>query len=335
MIVWKGSWYPGVDRRLSWTVVALLLVMSTEGCAPPPEKSPTRETPAADGIESRTVPADSSDSTQSMEVRANLSHEDLDGTAWMQTSAEYVAITRQTYRSAQRQLVRALSDKSWTAWPPQIEQLKEETDLPPAVILDVDETVLENTGFQAQLIFNEVDYSPKAWEAWVHQQRSRAIPGAQKFLDSCRESGVAVFFVTNREHSVEDSTRMNLEASGLRDAAVEDNVLSKHEREEWVKAGSDKTPRREYIAKTHRILIVLGDDLNDFVDAGIKPTPEARRAAADKFDSYWGVKWFVLPNPSYGGWERALYEFNDRLPRETKLQKKRESLWLGLPHESD
>ena len=254
----------------------------------------------------------------------------------MQTSAEYPAIAEQTYRLATLQLAAAEDDPVWSAWPPQAIQLRDaavrgeplDNDrLPPAVVLDVDETVLDNSGFQAKLIQIEGEYDPQMWNAWVAREQVRAIPGAKSFLEACRARNVAIYFVTNREYSVESSTRHNLEALGLR--AVDnpqDNILSKREQPDW---GSDKTSRRDWIARDHRILLLIGDDLNDFVNIGYKPTAADRRQIAANYSDYWGTRWFLLPNPNYGSWERALYDFDDAAPRDSKLQRKRAHLWTG------
>jgi len=254
-------------------------------------------------------------------------HEDLDGTAWIQTSAEYGALTRQTYRSAIDRLEQARNDPKWSAIPAQAKLL---STMPadakaklPAVILDVDETVLDNSGYQAGLVESGEGYSRESWEAWANAGVAEPIPGAKTFLDVCRASGVTVFFVTNRENKLESATRANLEDHGLIQPDDPDTILSKRERDAW---GSDKEPRRVFIAKHYRVLLLLGDDFNDFIWAGKHPTPAERRALADKHEAYWGEKWFVLPNPSYGGWERALYGFDDALPRGEKLFFKRDHL---------
>lgn len=254
-------------------------------------------------------------------------HEDLDGIAWVQTSAEYAGITRQTYRAAIDRMEEARLDPKWSAIP---EQAKVLSTMPAdaeqknaAVILDVDETVLDNSGYQAALIERGENYSPESWDAWVKAQCAVAIPGAKTFLDVCRASGVTVFFVTNREAKVESSTRANLEACQLIMTDDPDLILSKRERDRW---GSDKQPRREFVAKHYRVLLVIGDDFNDFIWAGKNPTAEDRRALADEYEDYWGTRWFALPNPSYGGWERALYDFKDELPNAEKLFHKRDHL---------
>ena len=254
-------------------------------------------------------------------------HEDLDGIAWVQTSAEYAGITRQTYRAAIDRLEQARLDPKWSAIPAQAKVLStmpaDAKQKSPAVIIDVDETVLDNSGYQAALIERGESYSPESWDEWAKAQCAEAIPGAKTFLDICRASDVTVFFVTNREAKVESSTRANLEACGLIMPDDPDTILSKRERDRW---GSDKQPRREFVAKHYRVLLLIGDDFNDFVWAGKNPTAEDRRTLAEEYEEHWGTKWFVLPNPSYGGWERALYDFNDGLPNGEKLFHKRDNL---------
>ncbi len=271
---------------------------------------------------------------ESVDEATPLVHEDLDATAWVQTSAEYPSITLQTYRAAKSRLDAALADSTWTAFAAQQDKLTDEDGkpLPPAVILDVDETVLDNSGFQAELIINGGEYTPDIWHAWVEKRKARPVPGAKAFLDACRSAGVTTYLVTNREFKAEEATRKNLEELHLIPAGGADVILSKREQEDWT---SDKTSRREFVAATHRILLMVGDDLNDFAYAGKNHTAASRRKIAAENNSLFGDKWFLLPNPNYGGWERSLYEFNDRLPREKKLQAKHAGLWTSETVDSD
>ena len=85
---------------------------------------------------------------------------------------------------------------------------------------------------------------------------------------------------------------------------------------------ADKTSRRDHIAKRHRVLLLIGDSLNDFVSAGNKPSPARRREVAAENASMWGEKWILIPNANYCGWERALYEFEHSLSRKEKLAAK-------------
>ena len=254
-------------------------------------------------------------------------HEDLDATLWIQTSAEYAANTRMAYRAATDALRRAQQDFRWSALPSQqqlIDTAPVDADpLPPAVILDVDETVLDNTAYQAALIEQRGEYRRETWQEFVSLAASHAVPGVKEFLEVCREHEITIFFVTNRDVSVEKHTRRNLEQLGLIPSDASDSILSKNERDEWT---TDKASRREFVATRHRILLMIGDDLNDFVWAGVKPTSAARRELTSKYASYWGSKWFMLPNPNYGGWERSIYGFEDALPWSEKIQQKRSAL---------
>ncbi|MFG0254500.1 MAG: 5'-nucleotidase, lipoprotein e(P4) family, partial [Rhodopirellula sp. JB053] len=197
------------------------------------------------------------------------------------------------------------------------------TDLPTAVILDIDETVLDNSPYQSRRINEDGGFTPESWEDWVREARAEPVPGVREFLRSAVDAGVVVFFVTNRENSVEHATRRNLEQLGLVESDAIDRILSKRERDEWT---SDKATRRAHIAKRYRILLLIGDDLNDFISVGEEPTSHARRDLAAEHGDMWGVKWIQLPNPNYGGWERSIYDWEDAADDAVKLQRKYDSL---------
>ncbi|QEG25249.1 5'-nucleotidase, lipoprotein e(P4) family [Mariniblastus fucicola] len=257
----------------------------------------------------------------------SLRHEDLDAILWVQTSGEYNAITRQTYRLAELTLKDALADPNWTA---SLEQQSlvdsgevKLADLKPAVILDVDETVLNNSRFQVGLIESETEYTRDGWKAFVTRKESTAVAGAVDFVNACRDAGVKVIFLTNREHEVEGSTVENLVSVGLMKEADPDAVFSKYEKEDWK---SDKITRRTELASKYRLLLLVGDDLHDFASTGHHPSSEKRREMVDSHPQRWGQKWIVLPNPNYGGWEQSLQDWNNLSSPETKLEQKRSHL---------
>jgi acid phosphatase len=238
----------------------------------------------------------------------------LNATLWQQQSMEYRASTLQAWRAAAGALPRALKDKSWTA---SLEQqampAKQWKKLPPAIIVDVDETVLDNSPGQARfLLVGDGRYSANLWQAWTAERRAGSVPGAAQFLKEARERGVTVFYVTNRSKEEAEATRANLEAQGfaLVDArgGLGDTLLLRGEREEWV---SDKTSRRQAVATNYRILMLCGDDLNDFFAARVAPAE--RLAKALPYEGWWGVRWIVLPNPMYGSWEDSLLDFDRAL----------------------
>jgi len=239
-------------------------------------------------------------------------------TLWIRTSAEFRSSTEGIYRSALSNLQQGLADTGWSAEPT---QTRDFSGLPPAVVMDIDETVLDNSAPQARMMLNgtcpgEFD---ALWDAWIAERAAPAIPGAAAFIRAARESKdaegrpVRVFLITNRECKAragsastcpqQDDTLANLRALGLDAPTLEEDVMLKDERPEWV---SEKLPRRQLIARDYRIVLNVGDDLADFIpDLRGKPLPDREHARCRHRD-WWGLRWFVIPNPIYGSWQRAL-----------------------------
>ncbi len=245
-------------------------------------------------------------------------HEQLNSVLWVRTAPEYEAICREIFAQAALSLDEALADRTRTA---SLEQSADYEGLPPAVILDVDETALDNSAFEARLIVEGKEYNQRMWDAWIAEEEAPAVPGAQDFIRLALERGVEVFFVTNRDHDTEEHTLRNLRKR-FGPAITGDRVLTRKEQADWT---SDKTSRRAYVAATHRVLLLVGDDLNDFVYPG-ETTPQARRDNALQYSKYWGTGWIIVPNPMYGSWEQALYGFDRGLERNDRLNLKRGAL---------
>jgi acid phosphatase len=231
-------------------------------------------------------------------ARANTPHENINAVVWMQTSAEYRAVAKQTYRAAEANMMRALKDKNWTA---ALEQKRPVPELPPAVILDLDETVFDNSAFQARLAATGGTFTPENWNAWVAEKRAGLVPGAREFLLAAHANGVAPFYVTNRvcdPNKADDPTVVMLKAHLL--PFRPERLLCKTDT-------PDKAPRRNLVAAGNRILLLIGDDFNDFITPPVhEGSVEARFAAVDAYERYWGERWFMLPNPTYGSWEAAV-----------------------------
>jgi acid phosphatase len=250
-------------------------------------------------------------------------HENLHGVLWMQTAAEYRAITRGLYRLAAVQLDRALEDLRWTAIPEQAGR----ADLPvlkPAVILDIDETVLDNSPEEGQRVRERVAYAPDLFQLWAARSEAGTVPGAADFLKYAAARDVEIFLVTNREPDWRDETIENLRKDGF--PIAEDHVLCLGEHGRPDDPG-DKAGRRQFVAANHRVLLLVGDDLGDFVSiaqAGKRLDREARSALVDAYSGYWEERWFVLPNPVYGSWERTFYPAGT--PDPDALAKKRDAV---------
>ena len=220
--------------------------------------------------------------------------------AWMQNAAEYRMAARQAYRLATLQLDKGLSDQSWTA-----DLVQRETggyeDKIPAVVLDADETVLDNSAYSARGIVNGQIYNLPTWRAWALEGKAGAIPGALEFIKYARSRGVRVFYVTNRRDDVRQATIDNLRTLGF--PAGNDYVLTRNDDEG---RPGDKISRREKIAEDHRIILLIGDNMGDFC-AGMDTTnQQARNDLAAERERMLGSRWIILPNPMYGGWDRAL-----------------------------
>jgi len=249
--------------------------------------------------------------------QCNPGHALVNATLWVQSAAEYRASALQTYATARRQLDTALADRSWSGAE---EEQNEDSSQPPAVILDLDETTLDNVGYEARAIKRGITYDKPLWREWVSESAADAVPGASEFLAYARSRGVTPFYITNRDFDPEHpGTLRNLERLGF--PLTADNLLMRGTRPEWK---SDKSGRRAHVASTHRVLLVIGDDLNDFTNARDKSQAE-REAIMDRTANWWGTRWFMLPNPMYGSWESAATGGGEGTPCE-QLQRKVDAL---------
>jgi acid phosphatase len=254
--------------------------------------------------------------------RARLRHPTLDATLWAQTAAEYDGVARGAYRLAGAMMERARADSTWTAVLSQAEQSPAQyRDKPPAVVLDVDETVLDNSAYQARLIRQDETYDTESWNAWCRERRAGAVPGALAFTRRAHAQDVQVIYLTNRDSVVEAATRDNLEQLGF---PVDDNpdaVLTQGERPGW----TPKRARRAWVAERYRVLLLVGDNLGDFA-AGVDTSLAARQRLADRYERFWGTRWIALPNPQYGSWRGALFDQDYGLSRPERLRRMHERL---------
>jgi len=222
----------------------------------------------------------------------------VSSTVWVQKAAEYRAVALATFAGARRSLDAALADPSWNA-----EEGTSDPSQPPAIIVDSDDTVFDNTPYETRVLRQGKTWDDAMWDAWVAEASTDAVPGAAEFLAYAKSRGVTVFYVTNRDADEEAGTRLRIERLGFPLDSNVDTVLVRGEREEW--KTSDKGPRRAHVAASYRVLLLAGDDLNDFANARDKSVAERYEIVRAK-ESWWGTKWFMVPNPMYGSWERAL-----------------------------
>jgi len=231
---------------------------------------------------------------------AETRHDNTDAVLWVQTSAEYAAAATGVYVSA-TQALGALEPAERGA----------------AVVFDVDETVLDNSPYQGQLIIDDASYDGESWDRWIAMRSAGAVPGVVEFIRAAQSQGVHIALITNRRCRARadsaapcpqwEDTRANLEAVGVdtssitlylrgqRPPAACAELLTPAERPEGVWS-SDKTSRRSCVARDYGIAMLFGDQLGDFVS-------ESSDVHWLDEDAYpWGRRWFMLPNPTYGDW---------------------------------
>lgn len=236
-------------------------------------------------------------------------HERLNAVLWMQTSAEYQAIVETTFRQAGKRVAELAKAPPATLRSAALEQSGRNTrNLKLAVIVDVDETILDNSPMNGALMHNPTQFSC-LWNSWVAQYRADFLAGAECFVGRAEAAGVDVFFVTNRNsdaeaYTIQDLRPLVVTPDRILTVGEEDPHATDRAEKIWTK---EKSARRSAIARSHWIIALVGDDLADFLPSvREKVTPEKRvQAMRDNLDRF-GDQWFLLPNPAYGSWEEAV-----------------------------
>jgi len=237
--------------------------------------------------------------------------ETLNAVLWMQRSVEYRVSARQVFRDAASKLAASLATTGTAA--AEQEGLPGYAALPPAVILDIDETVLDNSPYQAWRLRTGSDFQPESWNVWVRRAAAGPVPGAVEFTQAAARAGMRVIYLSNRDCKKvrpapcadKAATVENLKRAGLA-LADADDVMFRGEQEGWY----GKEGRRLDVARRYRIVMMLGDDMRDLMPTAVvddlrKPGGEARHASLmEKL----GSRLFLLPNPSYGSWEDFILE---------------------------
>ncbi len=257
-------------------------------------------------------------------TNANPPHDNLNAVAWVQTSVEYRALSEQTYRAAADHLDAALKEKNWDALVPE-ERGNAATGLKPAVVMDVDETVLDNSPYQARLVRDGADYDEVTWAQWVAEKKAKPVPGVVDFAKAANAKGVTILYISNRAEHLKDATLANLKAVGL--PVADDSVFLGLGTfvENCEQNGSEKNCRRRLAGQKYRVLMQFGDQIGDFVEV-VSNTRADRDALYGEYHDWFGERWWMLPNPTYGSWEPALFNNEWAQPKEARRQAKRDAL---------
>ena len=226
--------------------------------------------------------------TESKYTTKDLNDEAILALTWVQNSAEFKALSYQAFNIA---------------------KLKWDMDKAGgkrAIVVDVDETIIDNSPFNAGLIGKDYAYSDDTWKAWAEDSSATALPGALEFLNYVVKTGGDVFYITNRKSMPEKNNDLkavtveNLKALGFPQIDEKHMLLST--------GSSKKQARRDSVtAMGYRTVLLMGDNLADFDVAFDGDTMPVRNKAVDDHKAIFGDKFIMLPNPIYGNWEGAVY----------------------------
>lgn len=213
----------------------------------------------------------------------------VNATVWTQNAGEFQALTLQAYYLAKIRLDDIL--------------LTDQSAKPKAIVLDIDETVLDNSPYEAFQITEKKAFSQTDWNAWTNLASAKPLAGALDFLNYTHQKGVEIFYVSNRMEAEREATLKNLQNAGF-PAATNRNLILKTD-------VSSKESRRQAIAKDYNIILFFGDNLSDFSDIYYYNT-EGKTATQQvmKDAKLFGSKYIVLPNSMYGDWESSMYKKN-------------------------
>jgi 5'-nucleotidase (lipoprotein e(P4) family) len=222
------------------------------------------------------------------------------GKAWsslyQQRAAEYKALCFQAYNTAKLRLDMAIAKHS---------------KRPFAVVTDIDETLLDNSPYDAARAIQNLEFDSKAWKQWTAKGIADTVPGAPAFFKYAASKGVTVFYITNRDEDERAGTLKNLKLYNLPNADSVHLLLKQKE--------SSKETRRQQVLKTHQIILLCGDNLPDFdMLYDNHPPEESRMATTEKLKKEFGSRYIVIPNPSYGDFERAIFNYSHTLTNAQK-----------------
>ncbi len=217
---------------------------------------------------------------------------------WYQRSAEMCALYYQAYNVAKSQLHK---------------KIKTAGKGKKAVVLDIDETILDNSPYEARRILTGTVYDSRTWREWTALARAAALPGALNFCRYAVSLGVEVFYISNRSVKERDVTLKNMKDLGFPFADVSHVLLRRR--------SGDKTARRQKVLAGFNVLLWIGDNLGDFDARYDKRGPDGGKAKVDGDRVKFGTDFIILPNPMYGTWLKAVYGGTYRLKKNEQAKK--------------
>lgn len=241
---------------------------------------------------------------QVKENEYNMDQENLTlATIWYQSSPEVKALYYQGFNIAKERVV---------------EYSKQKSDKPKAVVVDLDETMIDNSPFQGKMIETGKPFTPEMWGEWVALEQAEALPGAVEFSQFCQSMGIDVIYLSNRTVDEQDATMRNMEKLGFAFVKPENFYLKE--------SISGKEPRREAVAEKFDIILLLGDNLNDFAEVFEDRTDSWGQPTVDEYREEFGRRFIAFPNPMYGEWEKNIYNHERISDEKTRFKLRRKAV---------
>lgn len=231
------------------------------------------------------------------------SEQNLMSTNWFQTSGEARALYYQGYNIATEKLKK---------------YLKKHSKKPYSIVLDLDETVLDNSPYSAENIKLGKSYNSTSWDEWVYKAIAQPLPGAKEFLEFANKNKVKIYYISDRKSKHLNATLKNLKDMGL-PVQSEDSILLKGDTDK------SKVGRREYVKKHTNLIMLFGDNLSDFEEFSESSISDRNNKVNDLYKEF-GEKFIIFPNPMYGAFETAIYE--GKFGKDKELIEKRKKVLI-------
>ncbi|MFO7843053.1 MAG: 5'-nucleotidase, lipoprotein e(P4) family [Bacteroidales bacterium] len=223
---------------------------------------------------------------------------------WFQKSAEMKAIYYQSFNWAKYRIEQALSEQS--------------TANKRAVIVDIDETMLDNSPFEASCVHTGKGYTTNRWMDWTATVSAEALPGAVEFSHFAKSKDVEVFYISNRHVDEFGVTLKNLQKENFAFADSLHLLLKSNT--------SSKKLRRQIVANDYEIILLIGDNLGDFSEIFEDRSQNFGFNAVEENKELFGKKFILLPNSMYGAWENPVFPSNQKLSDKEKYKLRKDAL---------
>lgn len=229
-------------------------------------------------------------------------HEDVENThirntmatLYVQQAPEYVALSEQAYHQAKLSLDNQLALAT----------------APLAIVTDIDETVLNNSPFEAQQVLENFNYSDSLWDEWVYKEEAAPIPGSLAFFKYADSVGIAIFYISNRKEHLLNATINNLKKYNYPQSDSSHILLR-------TTTSSKEDRRNKVLDQGFEIALFIGDNLDDMSAQFETADTEARAKAVETNQPKFGNKYIILPNPTYGKWALNRGFYNPKLDQDS------------------